>query len=52
MQQKEPIANFSKTLDTKALSQPIYENEALAILEFLRKWRNYILVNKLIIKTN
>jgi hypothetical protein len=29
----------------------IYEKEAMAILDALRKWRHYFLGNKLIIKT-
>jgi hypothetical protein len=52
MQSGRPIAYFSKALGVKALSQSIYEKEAMAILEALRKWRHYLLGNKLIIKTN
>jgi hypothetical protein len=36
----------------KAFSQSIYEKEAMAILEALRKWRHYLLGNKLFIKTD
>jgi hypothetical protein len=52
MQQGRPIAFFSKALGQKALAQSIYEKEALAILESLRKWRHYLLGNKLIIRTD
>jgi hypothetical protein len=52
MQQGKPIAFFSKTLGVKALAQSIYEKEAMAILEALKKWRHYLLGNKLIIKTD
>jgi hypothetical protein len=52
MQQCRPLAFLSKTLGVKAFSQSIYEKESMAILEALRKWRHYLLDNKLIIKTD
>jgi hypothetical protein len=52
MQQGCPIAFFSKALGPKAQASSIYEKEALAILEALRKWRHYLLGNKLIIRTD
>jgi hypothetical protein len=52
MQQGRPIAYFSKAIGPKALALSIYEKEALAILESLRKWRHYLLGNKLIIRTD
>jgi hypothetical protein len=52
MQQGKPIAFFSKTLGVKAMAQSIYEKEAMAILEALKKWRHYLLGNKLVIKTD
>jgi hypothetical protein len=52
MQQGRPIAFFSKALGPKPLAQSIYEKEALTILESLRKWRHYLLGNKLIIRTD
>jgi hypothetical protein len=33
-------------------AMPLYEKEALAILEAMRKWRHYFLGNKLLIKTD
>jgi hypothetical protein len=52
MQNKQPIAFFSKVLGPKAQAQSIYEKEGMAILEALKKWRHYLLGNKLIIKTD
>jgi hypothetical protein len=52
MQQGRPLAYFSKALGPKAATLSIYEKEALAILESLRKWRHYLLGNQLIIKTD
>ena len=52
MQQSHPIAFFSKALGPKAQAQSIYEKEAMAILESLRKWRHYLLGNQLVIKTD
>jgi hypothetical protein len=52
MQKGQPIAFFSKAIGVKAAALSIYEKEALAILEALRKWRHYLLGNKLIIKTD
>jgi hypothetical protein len=52
MQKGRPIAYFSKALGVKAMAQSIYEKEAMAILEALRKWRHYLLGNKLIIRTD
>jgi hypothetical protein len=50
MQKGQPLAFFSKTLGMKAQAQSIYEKEAMEILEALRKWRHYLLGNKLIIR--
>lgn len=52
MQAGKPIAFFSKALGPKAAAQSIYEKEAMAILEALKKWRHYVLGIKLIIKTD
>jgi hypothetical protein len=52
MQQGKPLAFFSKCLGPKAAAQSIYEKEAMAILEALKKWRHYFLGNKFIIKTD
>lgn len=52
MQEGRPIAYYSKAIGPKAAAQSIYEKEAMAILEALKKWRHYLLGNKLIIKTD
>lgn len=52
MQQGRPIAYLSKSLGPKSAAQSIYEKEAMAILEALKKWRHYIWGNSLIIKTD
>lgn len=52
MQGGRPLAYLSKSLGPKAAAQSVYEKEALAILEALKKWRHYFLGNSLIIKTD
>lgn len=52
MQGGRSLAYMSKCLGPKAASQSVYEKEALAILEALKKWRHYLLGNPLIIKTD
>lgn len=52
MQSGRLLAYFSKTLGPKAAAQSIYEKEAMAILEALKKWRHYVLGSRLIIKTD
>jgi hypothetical protein len=50
MQMGKPIAFFSKSFGVKAITQSIYEKEAMAMLETLRKWRHYLLGNQLVIR--
>jgi hypothetical protein len=52
MQESKPLADFSRALGPKNAAMSVYEKEALAILEALKKWRNYFLGNKLVIKTD
>jgi hypothetical protein len=52
MQKGQPLAFFSKTLGIKSQAQSIYEKEAAAILEALKKWRHYLVGNKLVIRTD
>jgi hypothetical protein len=52
MQNGRPLAYFSKCLGPKPAAQSIYEKEAMAILEALKKWRHDFLGNKVIIKTD
>lgn len=52
MQRGRPIAYLSSALGPRAAAQSIYEKEACAILAALKKWRHYLLGNKIIIRTN
>uniref|UniRef100_A0A8R7QW36 Reverse transcriptase domain-containing protein n=1 Tax=Triticum urartu TaxID=4572 RepID=A0A8R7QW36_TRIUA len=52
MQRGRPLAFLSKSLGPKSAAQSIYEKEAMAILEALKKWRHYVWGNSLIIKTD
>jgi hypothetical protein len=52
MQHGRPIAFYSQALDPKSFAQSTYHTEVLAILQAIKKWRHYILGNKLIIKTD
>lgn len=51
MQQGQPIAYLNKTLGPKAAAASIYDKEAMAILEALRKWKHYFSSTSLVIKT-
>jgi hypothetical protein len=50
MQKSRPLAYFSKCLGPTTSAKSVYEKEAMAILEALKKWRHYFLGNQLIIK--
>jgi hypothetical protein len=52
MQQGKPLAFFSKSLGPHSNTQSIYEKEALAILQALKKWHHYFLGNQVVIKTD
>jgi hypothetical protein len=52
MQNKRPIAYYSKSLGPKVTALSTYEKEAIAILESLKKWRHYLIGSPLIIKTD
>ena len=52
MQERRPLAYFSKCLGPQNSAKSIYEKEAMAILEALKKRRHYFLGNKLLIKTD
>ena len=49
MQEGRPLAYFSKCLGPQNSAKSIYEKEAMAILEALKKWRHYFLGDKLLI---
>lgn len=52
MQDSKHIAYFSKAISPTSMGKSIYEKEAMAILEALKKWRHYLVGNPLIIKTD
>jgi hypothetical protein len=52
IQKSRPLAYFSKCLGPATSAKSVYEKEAMAILEALKKWRHYFLGNQLIIKTD
>jgi hypothetical protein len=52
MQQARPLAYFSRALGPKNAALSVYDKEALAIMESLKKWRHYFLGNKLVIRTD
>lgn len=48
----KPISFLSKTLGHKAAASSIYEKEALAILEAIKKWKHYLASTSVIIRTD
>ncbi|KAL0337660.1 UNVERIFIED_CONTAM: Transposon Ty3-G Gag-Pol polyprotein [Sesamum calycinum] len=52
MQEGKPIAYLSKALAAKNLGLSTYENEFLALLLAVTKWRHYLQGNHFIIKTD
>lgn len=52
MQAGKPLAYFSKTLGPRAVAASVYDKEAIAILEALKKWKHYFASSKLIIRTD
>ncbi|KAJ3688355.1 hypothetical protein LUZ61_017519 [Rhynchospora tenuis] len=52
MQNKRPIAYFSKSLGLKNQSLSTYEKELLALLSAVKKWRHYLLGAPFVIRTD
>jgi hypothetical protein len=52
MQQGTPISFLSRAIGPRSAGLSAYENEALAILEALKKWKHYFITSSLIIKTD
>ena len=52
MQEKHPIAYYSKTLGKGASTKPIYEKELMAIVFAVLKWKHYLLRKRFIVKTD
>jgi hypothetical protein len=43
---------MSKAIEPKAAAMSTYDNEALAIIEAVKKWRHYFAGSSLIIRTD
>ncbi|KAL3530116.1 hypothetical protein ACH5RR_009438 [Cinchona calisaya] len=52
MQEKRPMAYFSKALSRRNLGFSIYEKELLALVSAISKWRHYLEGHHFIIKTD
>jgi hypothetical protein len=52
MQKGKPISFMSKSIGPKAAALSTYGNEALPIIEALKKWKHYLANSSLIIKTD
>ena len=52
IQEKHPVAFFSKALGTRASLKPIYEKELMAIVFAILKWRHYLLGSKFVVQTD
>jgi hypothetical protein len=52
MQNNRPIAYMSKAIGPKATGMSTYDKEALAIIEFLKRWKHYFAGSTLIIRTD
>jgi hypothetical protein len=50
MQQGRPLAFYSQALGPRIAAQSVYDKEAMAILQALKRWRRYFLRGKLVIK--
>ncbi|GAU25040.1 hypothetical protein TSUD_155140 [Trifolium subterraneum] len=52
MQDKRPVAYFSKTLGVRNLSKSAYEKELMAVVLAIQHWRPYLLGRKFIVCTD
>ncbi|CAJ2665907.1 unnamed protein product [Trifolium pratense] len=52
MQDKRPIAYFSKALGVRNLSKSAYEKELMAVVLAIQHWRPYLLGRKFIVSTD
>ncbi|KAF7815055.1 Retrotransposable element Tf2 [Senna tora] len=52
MQDKRPIAYFSQVLSNRARKCSVYERELMAIVLAVKKWRQYLIGHKFVIRTD
>ena len=52
MQEKRPVAFYSKAISSRVLGCSVYEKELMAIVHAVHKWRNYLLGRKFLIHTD
>lgn len=52
MQHNHPIAFYSQGLKGRSLTLSAYEKEMLAILSAVKKWRQYLLGRRFIVRTD
>lgn len=52
LQNKHPIAFFSKALGPKHLQLATYENELMAIVAAIQRWKGYVRNKPFVIKTD
>jgi hypothetical protein len=52
MQDKKPIAYYSKALGVKNLTKSAYEKELMAVVLAIQHWRPYLLGRKFIVSTD
>ena len=52
MQQEQPLSYFSKKLSLRMQQASAYVRELYAITEAVKKWRQYLLVRRFIIRTD
>jgi hypothetical protein len=52
MQEKRPIAYFSKALGVRSLTKSAYEKELMAVVLAIQHWRPYLLGRKFLVSTD
>ena len=52
MQDRQPVAYFSKTLSSRWLAKSAYEKELMALVLVIQHWRPYLLGRRFIVRTD